>query len=139
MKTTMKAVYLSLGALGVFLFGSVATHADTFYVSNYGDNTIEKFDSAGNASLFASSGLNGPTGLAFDSRGSLYVGNRESNTIEKFSPTGDDLGVFANTGLNSPYFIAIQPALGFAGFLAPIGGADATGGSFARPLRTFKM
>ena len=29
--------------------------------------------------------------------------------------------------------------LEFAGFLSPIGGSDATGGSFASPLRTFKM
>jgi hypothetical protein len=27
----------------------------------------------------------------------------------------------------------------FAGFLSPVGGADASGGSFAQPLRTFKL
>jgi uncharacterized repeat protein (TIGR03803 family) len=31
-----------------------------------------------------------------------------------------------------------RPPLGFTGFLAPIGGADATGGSFTNPVRTFK-
>jgi hypothetical protein len=35
-------------------------------------------------------------------------------------------------------FKVTRAALGFAGFLPPIGGADATGGSFANPLRTFK-
>ncbi len=35
-------------------------------------------------------------------------------------------------------FTVTRAALGFAGFLAPIGGADATGGSFASPVRTFK-
>jgi hypothetical protein len=36
-------------------------------------------------------------------------------------------------------FNVTRAALGFTGFLSPIGGADATGGSFANPLRTFKM
>lgn len=35
-------------------------------------------------------------------------------------------------------FRVIRAALGFAGFLPPIGGADATGGSFVNPVRTFK-
>ena len=35
-------------------------------------------------------------------------------------------------------FTVTRAALGFAGFLPPIGGADATGGSFASPVRTFK-
>ena len=35
-------------------------------------------------------------------------------------------------------FKVTRAALGFAGFLPPIGGADATGGSFANPVRTFK-
>jgi hypothetical protein len=33
----------------------------------------------------------------------------------------------------------VRAPLGFSGFLAPIGGADATGGSFATPLRTLKL
>jgi len=36
-------------------------------------------------------------------------------------------------------FTVTRNALGFTGFLSPIGGADATGGSFASPLRTFKL
>lgn len=35
-------------------------------------------------------------------------------------------------------FTVTRAALAFDGFLAPIGGADASGGSFAQPLRTFK-
>lgn len=35
-------------------------------------------------------------------------------------------------------FTVTRAALGFAGFLPPIGGADATGGSFGNPVRTFK-
>jgi hypothetical protein len=37
------------------------------------------------------------------------------------------------------YFTVTRAALGFTGFLPPIGGADATGGSFTNPLRTFKL
>jgi hypothetical protein len=36
-------------------------------------------------------------------------------------------------------FTVTRAPLGFTGFLSPIGGADATGGSFASPLRTFKL
>lgn len=36
-------------------------------------------------------------------------------------------------------FTVTRAALGFSGFHSPIGGADATGGSLASPLRTFKL
>jgi len=36
-------------------------------------------------------------------------------------------------------FTVTRAALAFTGFLPPIGGADATGGSFADPVRTFKL
>ncbi|MBI2924978.1 MAG: HYR domain-containing protein, partial [Verrucomicrobia bacterium] len=36
-------------------------------------------------------------------------------------------------------FTVTRPALAFTGFLPPIGGADATGGDFFHPVRTFKL
>jgi hypothetical protein len=36
-------------------------------------------------------------------------------------------------------FTITRAALGFTGFLPPIGGADATGGSFTAPVRSFKL
>jgi VCBS repeat-containing protein len=36
-------------------------------------------------------------------------------------------------------FTVTRAALEFSGFLAPIGGADSTGGSFSGPLRAFKV
>ena len=36
-------------------------------------------------------------------------------------------------------FNVTRAPLGFTGFLSPVGGADATGGSFSSPLRTFKL
>lgn len=44
------------------------------------------------------------------------------------------------TELDGTFFApAVQPPIQFTGFLAPIGGADQTGGSSAAPLRTFKL
>jgi hypothetical protein len=43
------------------------------------------------------------------------------------------------TELDGTFFAsAVAPPIQFTGFLPPLGGADATGGSFASPLRTFK-
>ena len=64
--------------------------ADTFFVANFGVNTISKFDQSGNASSFTNAFVNGPNGLALDRAGNLYVSTNE-NMIEKFSPSGIDL------------------------------------------------
>jgi DNA-binding beta-propeller fold protein YncE len=102
--------------LGVFastgLNGPVGVAFDSagnLYAANRGNNTIMKFTAGGAGALFASTGLNNPRGLAFDSAGNLYAANMDSYTVEKFSPAGVDLGVFANTGLYAPDYIAIQP------------------------------
>ena len=42
-----------LAAFLYFLFANARSEADYIYLANYGDNTIEKFDSSGNGSLFA--------------------------------------------------------------------------------------
>jgi len=44
----------------------------------------------------------------------------------------------ASGNVSSCSFKVIRTALEFSGFLPPIGGADATGGSFLDPVRTFK-
>ena len=41
--------------------------------------------------------------------------------------------------LQGTAMFAGQIIVGFTGFLSPIGGADAAGGNFADPLRTFKL
>jgi len=75
------------------------------------NNTIRKFSLTGqDLGIFASSGLSGPLGLAFDRFGNLYVANISSNTIREFSPTGQDLGIFASTGLNEPLTLAFDSA-----------------------------
>jgi len=49
-----KAFSLGLVALGSFFFGNGFAHADTIYVANDGNNTIEKFNSSGVGAVFAS-------------------------------------------------------------------------------------
>ncbi len=44
--------------------------------------------------------------LLTPARGIIYVANSGNNTIEKFTPGGVG-SVFANSGLNSPTFLAI--------------------------------
>jgi sugar lactone lactonase YvrE len=96
-------------------YGLAFDIAGNLYATNFSDNTIEKFTSVGVGSVFANSGLSQPHGLAIDSLGNVYAANgndtnnQPTNTIEKFSSTGIDLGIFANTGLDGPTFIAFQP------------------------------
>jgi len=75
--------------------------ARTLLVANQTTNTIRRFSRSGDdLGDFATTGLNGPTGLAVDKHGNVFVSNIDGNTIREFSPTGDDLGDFATTGLN---------------------------------------
>jgi len=61
----------------------------------------------GVGSVFASSGINEPDGLAFDSW-AILCGKRRGNTIEKFTPGG--VGSVFATGLNYPYGLAFDKA-----------------------------
>ena len=83
------------------------------YVANYSGNYIEKFTSGGVGSVFASTGLNGPQGVAFDSAGNLYVANSGNGTagngfIEKYTPGG--VGSVFASGLYFPYGVAFDSA-----------------------------
>src|ERR1700692_4293764 len=102
-----------LAALFLMLAAGLTTpcRASNLYVSNDGNNTIEQFTPAGVASVFTSTGVNRPTGLAFDSAGNLYAGNLGTNTIEEFTPGGVG-SVFANTGtgFNGPLGLAFDSA-----------------------------
>ncbi|MGA2604821.1 MAG: NHL repeat-containing protein [Verrucomicrobiia bacterium] len=89
--------------------GAIAFNpAGSLYAVRAGD-TIYKYDSNGNSSLFAdsSSGLNVPFGLGIDSSGNLYVGNYAYNNIEKFDSSGGTGSVFA-TGITAPMGLAFD-------------------------------
>ena len=102
-----------LNLLVAFVAGLASTlnpiiaRADILYMSNADNNTIEKFTPGGVGSVFASSGLNLPGGLAFDSAGNLFVANSGDNTIEKFTMGGVG-SVFASSGLNAPAALAFD-------------------------------
>lgn len=95
-----------------FLLGGLGTatgRADILYVSNAGNNTIQKFTSDGVGSVFASTGLRAPSGLAFDIGGNLYVANNGNYTIGKCTPGGVG-SVFASTDFEAPLGLAFDSA-----------------------------
>ncbi|MBA3962064.1 MAG: hypothetical protein H0X40_09195 [Chthoniobacterales bacterium] len=104
----MKLRFCLTTAFLLLLWISLA-QADSFFVSNFGINTITRYDESGNGSLFTNSFVHGPTGIALDASGNVYVAT-QSNTIEKFAPNGSILGVFASTGLSNPLGLAFNRA-----------------------------
>ncbi|HUI08520.1 MAG TPA: PEP-CTERM sorting domain-containing protein [Verrucomicrobiae bacterium] len=98
MKTTL-AVSTASFALSFLLAAAPGTsRADNLFVVT--GNTVEEFNSSGVGTTFASSGLDGPTGMASDSAGNLYVLNAGNLAIEEFTPQGVG-SVFARTGSNN--------------------------------------
>ena len=86
---------------------SSPARADFIYRAT-NNNSITRTDTQTQVTTtFASTGLNLPTGLAFDSANNLYVANFISNTIEKFTP-GGVASVFASTGLSNPLGLAFD-------------------------------
>jgi hypothetical protein len=58
----------------------------------------------------------------------------------RFTVVFDNSSTPTITALSGTYFAqAVQSPITFTGFLPPVGGADATGGTQSNPLRTFKM
>lgn len=97
------------GLLALFLlfrtFISAPAQTSTFYVSDQGDNRIDKVY-GGVATVFSQTGWNNPAGLVFDVRTNLYVANFGSNTIVKLDTTGQQT-IFAG-GLNGPQGLAMD-------------------------------
>lgn len=101
MKST---ILLSLFAAGI------SVHAGTLYVSNFGNNVVESFDSTGSGSVFASiPGGAGSAGLARDSAGNLFVAEAITNNIFEVTPSGA-ISTFASTGLSNPLGLAFDGA-----------------------------
>ncbi len=107
MKTALAVSTASFALSLLLLAAPAAVRADTVYVANTSNSTIEEFTPGGIGSVFASTGLRFPYALAFDSSGNLYASNYGNNSIEEFTP-GGVASVFASTGLAGPSFIAIQ-------------------------------
>ena len=100
-----------LAALLAWHVGVAPARAGIIYVSE-GNNTIVTYDTTAavpTPTTFASSGLNNPYGLAFDTNGNLYAANNGNRTIEKFTPGGVG-SVFASSGVNAPGGLAFDTA-----------------------------
>ncbi len=86
--------------LAVLLFGVEPANAELLYVANGDGNNITRFDASGTPTLFATTGVNGPQGIALDQSGNLYETNYALSTVGRFAPDGTYLGVYASVGLN---------------------------------------
>jgi secreted PhoX family phosphatase len=106
MKRTLKITSLGVFLLLGFYLAIPRAHADDIYASV---GVILRFDSSGNQSVFANSGLDFPDSLAFDNSGNLYVANAGNNTIEEFGSSGTG-SVFATatSGLDFPTDLAFD-------------------------------
>ena len=88
MKKSLNTAFLGLLALGALLAAPAAVRAQTFYVSS-GSQTIDKVDSTGAVSLFATLPADSvPYGLAFDGSGNLYAADSNTDQISKITSGG---------------------------------------------------
>lgn len=85
---------------------SASSYAD-IYESDWASGSINRFDSGGSKSTFAT-GLSNIAGLAFDTGGNLFVADTGAGTVYKFTPAGTK-STFA-TGLGNPYGMAFDTA-----------------------------
>jgi hypothetical protein len=87
---------------------SGTARAQTVLVSG-GDNAIHKLSQNGrDLGVFATTGLDGPAGMALDRAGNVHVACTGNNTVRFFSPSGHYLGLSASGGLNSPTSVAFD-------------------------------
>jgi hypothetical protein len=108
-RTAIRVFFYGLVAIECLLF-SGRVYSDNIYVGNFGNNTIEEFNSSGSGSVFdplTNYPGDHPNGLAFDSSGNLYVAMYYANTIIKISPGGQE-SVFANTDMAGPVALAFD-------------------------------
>src|SRR6266436_2486423 len=97
------------GALVLAICSISGAHAQYLFVASYNGNNIEKFDTNGNPTNFASSGLVNPYSLAFGPGGALYAANYNGNSIEQFDSHGTGT-VFASLGVKIPVGLAFDGA-----------------------------
>ncbi len=93
-------------------FGIAVDSFDNIYVTDTGNNRIQKFDSDGNFILKfgGEGGGNGqfeePLGVAVDSDDNIYVGDSGNNRIQKFDSNGNFILTFGTGGGGNGQFEA---------------------------------
>jgi hypothetical protein len=108
--------------LGIFAItglqrqGQLAMDTDgNIYTPSFfpGEQLIYKFAPDGTyLGVFSSVGTSGilsPTGLAFQSDGSMIVSNTFHNTLDRLDPAGGYLNQFASTGMLEPEWVTVEP------------------------------
>lgn len=109
MKLSHLAVAVAAAILASLVQGQAHATPGDLYAVNRGDGTIKRFTPSGTASVFATTGLSGPRGHAFDAGGNLDAANG-NNTIERFTP-GGAASMFTSSRLSSPGFLAFEPVV----------------------------
>lgn len=78
-----------------------------------GEQLIYRYDRDGNfLGVFAdfnTAGLQSPTGMGFQSDGSMIVTNTIYDTIDKLDASGNLIGQFANTGMSEAMWVTVEP------------------------------
>jgi sugar lactone lactonase YvrE len=106
MKTTRYQFHaIILTAAVLFLFAGTAAYGSDIYVTS--GNTIQKIDSSGNKTTFASGLASWPSCLAFDRSGFLYAAYDSAGLIDKFDSSGHKTTVA--TGLTLPGGMQLGP------------------------------
>jgi streptogramin lyase len=95
------------------------------FVADYGNNVIREITPAGVVTTYAGNGtaafvdgaaqkvaaFNGPSGLAFDTKGNLFVADRNNNMIRKITPTGG-VSLFAGARSGGYLNLTVDSAAG---------------------------
>jgi streptogramin lyase len=117
MKIKLRSLFIVMALVAGVHQAAAQDATFTMYVANsqnYGVGntryfTIEKFDSHGNASVFATNSsfsspiLSSPVGVALDSSGHVYVDCTQDDTwIEEFGPSGNNPARFVNSTVSYP-------------------------------------
>lgn len=95
--------------LGVLFYSSTGvTRADTVFVTQYFNGTLQIIDSNGNARTVG--GFNQPSGLAVDNSGNVYLANYGSGVINKISNWSNPVPTVsvAVSGLSGPVGLAFD-------------------------------
>lgn len=106
------------GILLSMLFGVSLARADFLVSDNFGNQVLRYSETDGSflGSFIGNSnngGLNGAVGMLFNTNGELLVASQNTNQVLRYDgTTGAFLGVFANTDLNAPAHLGLDPTTG---------------------------